>query len=83
MPEEQILNIAKKHSNLLILEENVLAGGFSSAILELLSDHKAIGKLKIKRMGLPDCFVEHGSTSLLLDELGLNETGILQELEKF
>ena len=83
LPEEQILNIAKKHSNLLILEENVLAGGFSSAILELLSDHKAIGKLKIKRMGLPDCFVEHGSTSLLLDELGLNETGILQELEKF
>ena len=83
LPEEQILNIAKKHSNLLILEENVLAGGFSSAILEFLSDNKLINKLKIKRMGLPDCFIEHGSTSLLLSELGLDELGILQELEKF
>ena len=83
LPEEQILNIAKNHSNLLILEENVLAGGFSSAILEFLSDNNLIAKLKIKRMGLPDCFVEHGSTSLHQSELGLNELGILQELEKF
>ena len=98
LPEEQILTIAKSHSNLLILEENALAGGFSGGILELLADHNLTnenltgenltgenltGKLKITRLGLPDCFIEHGSTSLLLSELGLDKTGILQELEKF
>lgn len=45
------------------MEEQVLAGGFGSAVLELVNEHK-ITDLNIKRMGLPDHFIEHGSQSL-------------------
>lgn len=82
LPEEQIIEIAKTHKKLLILEENTLAGGFSSAVLECLSDKGLSKNIKIVRIGLPDCFVEHGSTSLLLKELGLDKDGVLAELEQ-
>jgi 1-deoxy-D-xylulose-5-phosphate synthase (EC 2.2.1.7) len=82
LPYEQISEIAKSHSKLLILEENVLAGGFSGAVLEFLNDQRLDKKLTISRLGLPDCFIEHGLTSQLLSELHLDSDGILAELEK-
>ena len=82
LPHEQISEIVKSHSKLLILEENVLAGGFSGAVLEFLNDRDLGKDLTVSRLGLPDCFVEHGSTSQLLSELHLDASGILAELEK-
>lgn len=82
LPEKQLTDIAKKHSTLLILEENVLAGGFSSAVLEFLNSKNLVQNLKIKCIGLPDAYVEHGATHLLLAELGLDEKGILKSLKK-
>ena len=82
LPCAQIRELALSHSKLLLLEENTLAGGFSGAVLEYLNDAALTGNLTIRRLGLPDCFVQHGSTSLLLGELNLDAPGILQELEK-
>ena len=82
LPCLQISELAQSHSRLLILEENIMAGGFSSAVLEYLNDAGLAEKLSIHRLGLPDCFVQHGSTSLLLSELHLDETGILEKLEE-
>lgn len=61
LPEEQLLALAASQPFMLIAEENALPGGFGSAVLELLADRDALAGLRIKRVGVPDHFVEHGS----------------------
>lgn len=63
--------------HILTVEENVLQGGFGSAVLELLVDN-GIQSGRIKRLGLPDRFVEHGAQSLLLAKYQLDSKGIAQ-----
>jgi|LSQX01.1.fsa_nt_gb 1-deoxy-D-xylulose-5-phosphate synthase len=75
LDEDFILKELARYKNILIVEEQVLAGGFGSAVLELVNEHK-ITDLNIKRMGLPDHFIEHGSQSLLRDLYSLNARGI-------
>ena len=82
LPEEQILALAKENDALLIVEENTIMGGFSSAVLELLADHDALGGLKIRRLGLPDRFLPHGPLRRLRADVGLNVLGILAALEE-
>ena len=81
LPEAQLLTLAKTHDALLLVEENSLMGGFSSAVLELLTDHGLMGTLRIRRLGLPDRFVPHGEARALRAELGLNVDGIASALE--
>ena len=76
LPEDDLRGLALKFNKLLLVEENVLAGGFSSAVLEFLADNDLLSKLKIKRVGLPDRFVEHGPQKLLRQILGLGKNGI-------
>ena len=77
LPEEDILSLARRHSRLLLVEENALAGGFSSAVLELLADRGFLEKgLCVRRMGLPDAFVAHGEQALLRGMLGLDQSGM-------
>ncbi len=80
LPEEQLLALASTQPCMLVVEENVLQGGFGSAVLELLADRDALAKLRFKRLGVPDIFVEHGSQKELRARLGLNRDGILQAL---
>ncbi|MCH5276632.1 MAG: 1-deoxy-D-xylulose-5-phosphate synthase [Desulfovibrionaceae bacterium] len=82
LPEAQLLTLAKTHEALLLVEENSLLGGFSSAVLELLADHHLPGSLSIRRLGLPDRFVPHGEARVLRAGLGLNVDGIASALEK-
>jgi len=81
LDEECILHYASLSGNLFTLEENVLQGGFGSAILELLSARGVKG-VKTYRFGIPDTFVEHGSTELLLARYGLNVEKIVQVITK-
>lgn len=53
LPEAQLLTLAKTHEALLLVEENSLLGGFSSAVLELLADHDLSGALKCDVWGCP------------------------------
>jgi 1-deoxy-D-xylulose-5-phosphate synthase len=82
LPAEQLLALAGEQPFMLVVEENALAGGFGSAVLELLSDHEALGGLRFKRLGVPDQFVEHGAQKELRARLGLNRDGILETLRK-
>jgi 1-deoxy-D-xylulose-5-phosphate synthase len=82
LPEEQILALADEYESLLLVEENSLMGGFSSAVLELLSDHGKLGNLKVKRLGLPDRFIPHGPVRRLRDDVHLNVPGISAALEE-
>jgi 1-deoxy-D-xylulose-5-phosphate synthase len=56
------------------LEENVLAGGFGSAVLELLCE--AGVNVPVLRIGLPDKFIEQGSQAELRARYGLDAKGI-------
>ena len=82
LPEQDILGAAKACSRLLILEENTVQGGFSSAVLELLSDRNLLSGLRIKRLGLPDRFIEHGPVAQLHRNTGLDVQGIKQALQE-
>lgn len=82
LPEAQLLELAKNHQRVLIVEENVVAGGFGSAVLELFAREFALGDCRVKLLGLPDAFVEHGPQRLLRSRLGLDKHGIKAALRQ-
>jgi 1-deoxy-D-xylulose-5-phosphate synthase len=59
----------------LTVEEGCLMGGFGSAVLEAASD-MSLDTSRIRRLGIPDRFIEHGERSELLADLGLDAAGI-------
>ena len=69
--DTQIIDEALKVSkHLVTVEDNMLAGGFGSAVAEYLADKQA--NFKLLRLGIGDEFVEHGKVANLFDKLGLN-----------
>jgi len=77
LDDELICALARKIGAIVTVEENVLAGGFGSAILETL-EQNCIERTKVKRIGVPDTFVEHGPQKILREKYCLDETGIFQ-----
>ncbi len=66
--------LAREHDLLVTIEENVLPGGFGSAVLDHLEDALADGpveRARVLRVGLPDRYVTHGKPALLRAEAGL------------
>lgn len=76
---ETILAAADKP--LITVEENVLAGGFGSAVLEAANDAGLTAR--ILRIGLPDHFVAHGDTGRLRDDNGLSPEKIAARIAAF
>jgi 1-deoxy-D-xylulose-5-phosphate synthase len=76
LDEELILNIAKNNNVLVTVEEAYLAGGFGSAVMELLETNGIADKVKVVRMGVPDVIITHGDPKGLLAEHGLDADGI-------
>jgi 1-deoxy-D-xylulose-5-phosphate synthase len=74
-------SLAAGHELLVTVEENVLAGGFGSAVLEHLSDSGALGARgsRLIRFGIPDRYVTHGKPDLLRAEIGLTAERIAHE----
>jgi 1-deoxy-D-xylulose-5-phosphate synthase len=83
LDRELILRSARGRQLLVTLEESVLAGGFGSAVLEVLADADDTSPLPpIKRIGLPDgAFVDHGSVSDLRALVRIDEAGIRAQIE--
>jgi 1-deoxy-D-xylulose-5-phosphate synthase len=75
LDHDLILSVAGATGRIITVEENVLQGGFGSAVLELLSDRGLID-VKVRRLGIPDRFIEHGSQAQLRSDLGLDAAGI-------
>jgi 1-deoxy-D-xylulose-5-phosphate synthase len=66
--------LAREHELVVTIEENVLPGGFGSAVLEHLEDAFAetpAERARVLRIGLPDAYVTHGKPALLRAEVGL------------
>jgi 1-deoxy-D-xylulose-5-phosphate synthase len=75
LDEEMILYLARKVGRLVTIEDHVVAGGFGSAILELLEYH-GIKDVDVDIIGLPDKFVEHGAPTILKELYGLSSAHI-------
>jgi 1-deoxy-D-xylulose-5-phosphate synthase len=73
-----ILPLAHRAGRVLTVEENVLAGGFGSAVLELFEEHGEHPQ-HFRRMGVRDTFVEHGSQDELRERHGLSSEAIVAE----
>nr|WP_022854562.1 1-deoxy-D-xylulose-5-phosphate synthase [Thermodesulfobacterium thermophilum] len=82
LDEDLILSSVQKTKKVLLVEENTLIGGFSSAVLEFLTD-KGIKGIEVKRLGLPDRFIEHGDLKTLHAKYHLNTEGILLKIKEF
>ncbi|MDO5549871.1 MAG: 1-deoxy-D-xylulose-5-phosphate synthase [Lachnospiraceae bacterium] len=72
--------LARKHSVIVTLEENVLQGGFGLAVTAYI--HEKFPQVKVHQVALPDAYVEHGNVSLLRERLGIDSDSIIRELEE-
>ena len=63
--------LAAEHDVLVTVEENVMRGGFGSAVLEEMADRDLLGETRVLRVGLPDRYVTHGKPALIREEVGL------------
>jgi 1-deoxy-D-xylulose-5-phosphate synthase len=82
LDDELIISLCRRTKKIIIVEENVLAGGFGSAVLECLSD-SGITDVAVMRIGIDDEFVEHGSQRRLREKYGLDEQGIYRAALEF
>jgi 1-deoxy-D-xylulose-5-phosphate synthase len=72
-----------KHSHVVTLEPNTLPGGFGAGLLELAAGQEAGRRPAILRLGYPDVFVTHGALGRLLEELELDEAGLMRRVRAF
>ena len=80
LDESLLHEIAKKFKNVITIEDGVINGGFGSAVLEFMSDNNY--RLSVKRLGISDKFVEHGSPEELYEMLGLDANGIAKSIKQ-
>ncbi len=73
--------VGKNFKKIVTVEDGVIKGGVGSAILEFMADNGYYPH--VKRIGLPDEFVEHGCVKELYHLCGMDEEGILKELKEF
>ena len=76
-----IIKLARRTKKIVTVEENVLQGGFGSAVMEMLEE-EGIANIQFKRIGIPDKFIEHGSPDVLRKNYGLNEECIAETIWK-
>lgn len=80
MDEAMLHELLESRLPILTIEEAVLQGGFGSSVLEFAHDH-GYHQAVIERMGIPDRFIEHGSVSELLDEIGLTAAHVADRIK--
>src|SRR6266446_1718665 len=77
-----LLALARTKRLIVTVEEAYLAGGFGSAIIELLEENGLQDKVRVVRMGIPDRIVTHGDAKLLLAKYGLDADGIYTRVKE-
>jgi len=82
LDQELLSELLPRFNKVVTLEENVLNGGFGSAILEYIESKRLPG-ISVCRLGIPDNFVTHGERESLLKEVSLDDESIRSRVEKF
>jgi 1-deoxy-D-xylulose-5-phosphate synthase len=73
--------IGRKFNKVITIEDGVIDGGFGSAVLEFFADNNY--QIRVKRLGIPDIFVEHGTPEELYRMLGLDIAGIKNSITDY
>ena len=76
---ELVARMAKNHSLIVTLEENVLRGGYGERITDYVQKHYPA--IRVVNIALPDAYVEHGNVSKLRSDLGIDSDSILIKLK--
>ena len=79
LDKEMLHEIGRKFQRIVTVEDGVRNGGMGSAVLEWMNDHGY--SPVIRRLGLPDAFVEHGKVSELQAIVGIDKAGIIKEIK--
>lgn len=80
LDEELLHQVFKRFDKIITIEDGTIVGGFGSAILEFSSENNY--HAKIKRLGVPDKFIEHGTQLELYRECGYDENGIYNSVHE-
>jgi 1-deoxy-D-xylulose-5-phosphate synthase len=72
-----LAEIGRKFETIITVEENTVQGGFGSAVMEKLHEFKYRG-VRVRMLGIPDCFVEQGSPQKMRNVYGLDAEGIFR-----
>ena len=81
LDHELIGDLVRRIPRVITVEENLLEGGFGSAVLECLSNLEITG-VTLRRIGIPDTFVEHGSQRILRSKYGIDAPAIVEAARK-
>jgi len=82
LDRELLLGIAERIRRIVTIEDHALMGGFGSAVLELFEQADLRG-VDVRRIGLPDVFIEHGAQRLLRRQYGLDPDGVARRVMEF
>ena len=77
-----LLALARTKRLIVTVEEAYLAGGFGSAVMELLEENGLLDSVRLVRMGVPDRIITHGDPKLLLAKYGLDADGIYTRVKE-
>ena len=78
LDHDLIKKLAIDNQRIVTIEDGCLAGGFGSAIIELLNDKNI--KADVLRIGLPDEFIDHGKADLLFDYLNMDSESVSEKI---
>jgi len=78
--EELLHDACRKHKHIITVEDGAITGGLGSAITEFVNDQ--LYPVVVKRMGIPDYFVQHGTVNELYRECGFDAEGIADTVKK-
>nr|WP_260443556.1 1-deoxy-D-xylulose-5-phosphate synthase [Listeria booriae] len=81
LDETMLHDLMKRNVPIITVEESLLAGGFGTAVLEF-AEENGYDQAVIRRIGLPDEFISHGSVDMILAEHGISALGILNTIQK-
>jgi 1-deoxy-D-xylulose-5-phosphate synthase len=79
--EEMLHQVFAKYKKVITIEDGCIQGGFGSAVVEFMTDHNYTSQ--VKRLGVPDEFIEHGEPAELYEEVGLSPKRITEEAISF
>lgn len=81
LDREMLDSIGRNFRKIITIEDGVLSGGAGSAVMEFMSDNGY--NVGIKRLGIKNCFVQHGAVNELYRICGLDEESIYQFIKDF
>jgi 1-deoxy-D-xylulose-5-phosphate synthase len=78
--QELLHEVFKNFDRIITVEDGCIQGGMGSAVLEFMGDHGYVAK--VKRLGMPDEFIEHGEPKELYEECGFSPSAIAETAQQ-